>query len=239
YYQFVHAVKGMGEACLKFDTPVTGGNVSFYNQSPDGPVYPTPTIGMVGLLESIDEKMTLDFRNPGDIIYLIGEPGKDINSSEYLHKIIGEEFSPAPYFDLDTEYNLQQTVLLLIKNKLIVSAHDVSEGGLVVTLFESSFYRELGFEVSMKLPGGREDAYWFGEAQSRVVISVQQNQQAGFIKNMETSGTAFSELGRVTKGDILVSGENWGFINEWKDIYDNAIGNYLRKEQSADALTPI
>src|SRR6187455_803093 len=114
YYQFVNAIKGMGEACVKFDTPVTGGNVSFYNQSPDGPVYPTPTIGMVGLLDSVAEKMTMDFKETGDIIYLIGESRNDINSSEYLHKIVGEEFSPAPYFDLDEEFRVQQAVASLI-----------------------------------------------------------------------------------------------------------------------------
>ena len=89
YYQFVHAIKGMGEACRKFDTPVTGGNVSFYNQNPDGAVYPTPTIGMVGLLENIDDKMTMDFKDEGDIIFLIGKSNDDINSSEYLHKFMG------------------------------------------------------------------------------------------------------------------------------------------------------
>ena len=87
YYQFVHAVKGMGEACRKFDTPVTGGNVSFYNQNPDGAVYPTPTIGMVGLLDDLEDKMTMDFKQPGDVIYLLGKSHNDINSSEYLHKI--------------------------------------------------------------------------------------------------------------------------------------------------------
>jgi phosphoribosylformylglycinamidine synthase II len=139
YYQFVNAIKGMGEACIKFDTPVTGGNVSFYNQSPDGPVYPTPTIGMVGLLENVDDKMTMDFKQAGDVIYLIGISRDDINSSEYLHKIHGVEYSPAPYFDLEEEFSLQRKIEKLIKEKLVVSAHDVSEGGLFVTLTESGF----------------------------------------------------------------------------------------------------
>jgi len=108
YYQFVHAIRGMGDACRKFDTPVTGGNVSFYNQGPDGPVYPTPTIGMVGLLDSIDDRMTLDFKEAGDIIFLLGESSADINSSEYLHKIRGIEYSPAPHFDIEEEFRLQQ-----------------------------------------------------------------------------------------------------------------------------------
>ena len=103
YYQFVNAVKGMGDACMKFNTPVTGGNVSFYNQNPEGPVYPTPTIGMVGLLEDRRNKMTLDFKEPGDLIFMLGKYRNDINSSEYLYSIHGVEFSPAPHFDLDEE----------------------------------------------------------------------------------------------------------------------------------------
>src|SRR6185436_18513255 len=115
YFQFVKAVQGMGEACRKFNTPVTGGNVSFYNQNPDGPVYPTPTIGMVGVLENINEKMTLDFKKEGDVIYLIGSSKNDIASSQYLSKICAVEFSPAPYFELDEEYQLQQKITELIK----------------------------------------------------------------------------------------------------------------------------
>ncbi|MGI8583528.1 MAG: phosphoribosylformylglycinamidine synthase subunit PurL, partial [Chitinophagaceae bacterium] len=169
FYQFVYAIKGMTEACKKFDTPVTGGNVSFYNQSPLGPVYPTPTIGMVGLLDNIEDKMTLDFKTQGDVIYMLGESKSDINSSEYLHKILGVEFSPAPYFSLDEEFKLHQTIRGLIKNKLIQSAHDVSEGGLFITLTESSFHRDLGFKVNQHKTAIRKDAYWFGEAQGRVV----------------------------------------------------------------------
>jgi phosphoribosylformylglycinamidine synthase len=121
----------------KFDTPVTGGNVSFYNQNPDGPVYPTPTIGMVGLLENINEKMTLDFKKEGDVIYLLGKSTNDINSSQYLAKVCNVEFSPAPYFELEEEFSLQQKIAELINKKLIQSAHDISEGGLFVTLCES------------------------------------------------------------------------------------------------------
>src|SRR5262245_8041849 len=171
YYQFVQAIKGMGEACRKFDTPVTGGNVSFYNQNPDGPVYPTPTIGMVGLLENINEKMTLDFKEEGHVIYLLGKATNDINSSQYLAKIQNVEFSPAPYFELEEEFSLQQKIAELINKKLIRSAHDISDGGLFITLCESGFSRELGFTLETK-DGLREDAYLFGEGQSRAVVSV-------------------------------------------------------------------
>src|SRR4029077_14218933 len=94
YYQFVEAIKGMGDACRKFNTPVTGGNVSFYNQNPDGAVYPTPTIRMVGVLDNVNRKMTMDFKAAGDMIFMIGTSRGDINSSEYLHKVQGVEFSP-------------------------------------------------------------------------------------------------------------------------------------------------
>jgi phosphoribosylformylglycinamidine synthase subunit PurL len=229
YWQFSNAIKGMGEACIKFDTPVTGGNVSFYNQSPDGPVYPTPTIGMVGLLESVADKMTMNFKNKGDAIYLIGESRNDINSSEYLHKIIGEEFSPCPYFDLEEEYNLQQAVSSLIKQKLISSAHDVSEGGLFVTLLESAFTNNLGFSATQNDDSIRSDAYWFGEAQSRVVVSVSSAQETAFNAALKASNISFAKLGDVTSGYIKIGTENWGDIAKWKMKYDNVIGELMGK----------
>ena len=128
YYQFKHSIDGMAKACRKFETPVTGGNVSFYNQSGDGTaVYPTPTIGMVGIIEKSEHIMTLDFKNEGDIIYLIGESKNDINSSQYLAKYLNINESPVPYFDLDKEYELQNHVLDLIKENLLQSCHDISE----------------------------------------------------------------------------------------------------------------
>lgn len=225
YYQFVHAIKGMGDACRKFNTPVTGGNVSFYNQNPDGPVYPTPTIGMVGLLDDINDKMTLHFKNDGDIIYLVGASQNCITSSEYLHKLKKVEFSPAPHFDIDEELALHETILSLIKNKHIISAHDVSEGGLICALLESAFYNNLGFDVAKASDNLRNDAYWFGEAQSRVVISVAADKADAF--EAVLNGKAFTKLGTVTAGSVNVDGNNWGTINTWKEKYDNAIGSLM------------
>ena len=225
YYQFVYALKGMGEACKKFDTPVTGGNVSFYNQSPDGPVYPTPTIGMVGLLENINDKMTLDFKEEGDIIFLVGKSGNDINSSEYLHKICGVEYSPAPKFDLDEEFAMQKKISELIKKKIISSAHDVSEGGLFVTLIESSFNNNLGFDVVANDYKLRKDAMWFGEAQSRVAVSVPEMNVEMFKKAM--GNHPYEELGFVTNGSIEVDGMYWGTIDDWQEKYDTAIETHM------------
>jgi phosphoribosylformylglycinamidine synthase len=245
YYQFVNAVKGMGEACLKFDTPVTGGNVSFYNQSPDGPVYPTPTIGMVGLVEDLNKKMTLDFKKPGDVIYLLGTPKNDISSSEYVHKICGIEYSPAPYFDLDEEYQLQDTIKGLIENDLVQSVHDISEGGLITALLEKGFNRSMGFDVNSISESGddnnpiRKDAFWFGEAQSRVVVSVTEVHIANFLRHLKKSKIIHAELGKVTPGDIKIDGENWGSIKDWKELYDTAIEKYLSKELESEGALGI
>ncbi len=225
YYQFVESIKGMSEACLKFDTPVTGGNVSFYNQSPSGPVYPTPTIGMVGLLENLESKMTLDFKQEGDVIYLLGKNPQDFNCSEYLHKICNVEFSPAPYLDLEEEFRLHETVSSLIKNKMIFSAHDISEGGLFVTLAESGFFRNLGFNVKQQSDSIRKDAYWFGEAQGRVVITVNIKKAELFEHELKIP---FEKIGTVTPGEIIMDNESWGNISDWKNKYNNAIGNYLK-----------
>ena len=225
YYQFVESIKGMTTACNKFNTPVTGGNVSFYNQSPSGPVYPTPTIGMVGLLDNAVNKMTLDFKNEGDIIYLLGVNKNDIGCSEYLHKICGIEFSPAPYFNLDEEFRLHEAVSSLISKKMIQSAHDVSEGGLFVTLAESSLNRSLGFKVTQTDDQIRKDAFWFGEAQGRVVVTVKPDEADEFEKFLNIP---FEKLGTVTSGDIIADNENWGNIEVWSEKYDNAIGNYFQ-----------
>lgn len=233
YYQFVNAIKGMGDACRKFDTPVTGGNVSFYNQNPDGAVYPTPTIGMVGLLDSVKSKMTLDFKEEGDVLFLLGKSYDDIASSEYLHKIRKVEMSPAPHFDIEEEYVLQQKVAELIGKRLVHSAHDVSEGGLFVTLAESAFPRGLGFDVTTSDAAIRPDAYWFGEAQSRVVVSVAASKVEEFLKAL--GGFPAAQLGVVTGGEFVVDGAGWGSVEEWKDKYDRSLENYMARLVDAGA----
>ncbi|MCW3119316.1 MAG: phosphoribosylformylglycinamidine synthase, partial [Chitinophagaceae bacterium] len=236
YYQFVHAIKGMGEACLKFDTPVTGGNVSFYNQNPDGPINPTPTIGMVGVLENVNNKMTLDFKNEGNVIYVLGKLNNDINCSEYLHKICGLDFSPAPYFDLDEEFALHAKVEELISRKIVQSAHDVSEGGLFVMLCEAGFNRELGFSIITK-DNLRKDAFLFGESQGRVVVTIAIED----IKKFETilGDYPYEKIGVVSSGEMVIDGEFWGTIDWWKDKYDEAIEGYLYKEGAGAALSSI
>ena len=226
YYQFVKAVTGMGDACRKFKTPVTGGNVSFYNQNPDGPVYPTPTIGMVGIVADFNNRMTLNYKEPGEVILLIGKQQNDIGSSEYLHKLKKRDYSPAPYFNLDEEFAVQEFISNSIKEKLIKSAHDISEGGLIITLLESGFPNDLGFSVSAKSTI-RKDAYWFGEAQGRIVVSCSTLNAERLTRNAKAAGIEVIELGTVTDGNIKVNGEDWGSITEWKEKYDTAIEKLL------------
>jgi phosphoribosylformylglycinamidine synthase len=237
YYQFVNAVKGMGEACRKFGTPVTGGNVSFYNQNPDGPVFPTPTIGMVGLVEDIRNRMTMDFKKEGDLIYVLGSLFDDINCSEYLHKIVGIEYSPAPPFDLDQEYELQKKLLQLIDKQLITSAHDISEGGLFVALCESAFVREKGFNLTTSVISEerkiRPDAFLFGESQGRVVVSVEPDKQKLFESNLHTFPYLY--IGAVTSGELIIGEQDFRTIQLWKELYETAIEKHLAGELTSEA----
>ncbi|MEM9982017.1 MAG: AIR synthase related protein, partial [Bacteroidota bacterium] len=229
YWQFVGAIKGMKKACEKFGTPVTGGNVSFYNQSSDeGPVFPTPTIGMLGLLEEPTHKMTLDFKQVGDLIYLLGESKNCIASSQYLYSYVGTKASGTPRFNLEDEFELQKVIKKLIRKGLIRSAHDVSDGGLFITLAESAMVRDLGF--SIKTDGKfRKDAYLFGESQSRVVISVAKEQKEKFEKWMRGRGVNYTRLGHVIKTGYRVDGEVLISSKKAKALYNNTLGKYLEK----------
>jgi len=230
YWQFVGSVKGMTKACLKFATPVTGGNVSFYNQSVvDGveiPVFPTPTIGMLGVVEDKTKTMSLNFKKKGDLIFLVGESKECINSSEYLYSFHNVKGSPAPYFNLDDEYEMHQTIKSLIKNNLINAAHDVADGGLFIALAEMSFVDDLGFEI-VSDSEIREDAFLFGEAQGRVVVSVDTAVEDEFIDAMIASKTPFTLLGHVTQGKMVVDDEHYGFSKDVKVKFDNALGDII------------
>lgn len=225
YYQFVNAIKGMGDACRRLDTPVTGGNVSFYNQSEDGPVYPTPTIGMVGVLDNLSQKMSLGFKHAGDAIYMLGVNTGDINCSEYLHHLCGVTHSPAPHFILDDEEKLQNRLLKLIRSKMVKSAHDISEGGLFACLLESAMAHDLGFNITTR-SDVRKDGTLFGEGQSRVVVTVNADVQALF--EAELTDVQFTKLGFVTAdASITIDDEGWGYISDWKTAYDTALEKLL------------
>jgi phosphoribosylformylglycinamidine synthase II len=233
YWQFVGAIKGMSAACKKFQTPVTGGNVSFYNQTAneDGsakPVFPTPTIGMLGVMKDKSLQTTLDFKYKGDLIYLLGVPRNDINSSEYLYTYHEVKNSPAPFFDLEEEFRLQECVKGLIKNNFISSAHDVSDGGLFVTLCEMGMPNSLGFDI---VTDGeiRKDAFLFGESQSRIAVTVVDDYEDEFLDFVTESNVQVILLGHVTKGRLTIDDENFGFIEDYRHLYENSIAEEMAK----------
>ena len=227
YWQFVGAIKGMGTACIKFQTPVTGGNVSFYNQSSyEGPVFPTPTIGMLGVLKDKSTRMTLNFKNEGDSIYLIGSSKNDISSSEYLYSFHKVKNSAAPAFNIDEEYEVHKAVKTLIQERAIQSAHDCADGGLFITLLESAMPSGLGFNISTN-EEVRKDAFLFGEAQSRVIVSVKKEDEDKFIDLMMDSGAEFEYIGDVTGKAMVIDDESFGTVAEAKALFDSALGNIL------------
>lgn len=233
YWQFVGAIKGMGAACKRFQTPVTGGNVSFYNQTvnEDGsarPVFPTPTIGMLGVMKDKSLQTTLDFKYKGDLIYLLGVPRNDIASSEYLAAVHGVRVSPAPYFDLEEEFRLQDCLKGLIRNNYISAAHDVSDGGLFVTLCEMAMPNMLGFDIVTDSEI-RKDAFLFGESQSRVVVTVVEDYEEEFLDFVGEQNVQLMLLGHVTKGRITVDEENFGFIADLQSLYDSSIAEEMAR----------
>jgi phosphoribosylformylglycinamidine synthase len=227
YYQFVEAIRGMGDACRAFETPVTGGNVSFYNQNPDGPVFPTPTIGMVGVLDDFATRLSLGFKQAGDLIYLVGKVVDDIACSEYLYQLKGVKYSPAPYFNLEEELAVQQFIASANLKKLLASAHDISEGGVIISLLESAYPSLLGFTVTAQEASTRNDAFWMGEAQGRVIVSVKPEWQDSFLQLAKEAAIPVMALGTVAEKNVQVNGENWGNIETFRNEYDTAIESFM------------
>jgi phosphoribosylformylglycinamidine synthase len=230
YWEFVMAVKGMGKACSAFNTPVTGGNVSFYNQTTIGgiskAVNPTPVIGMLGILEDKSYLTSLAFKQKGDMIYLVGNLSNDICSSEYLYSYHKVKLSPAPEFDLEFEVKLNKILQELAKKSLVNSMHDVSDGGLYITLLESAMPNNLGFDITTASEV-RTDAFLFGEAQGRVVVSVPIEKEMDFVDFMMKNKFPFYTLGHVTKGELRIDDISFGFISDAKEKYETALEKLL------------
>ena len=233
YWQFSQVIKGMGDACKAFGTPVTGGNVSFYNhtvtEKRNIPVFPTPTIGMVGIVPDVSKRMSLDFKTKGDLIFLLGPSKDDIASSEYLvrhHKI---ERSPAPYFDLEEEMRLHTMLLMLIRKGHINAAHDVSDGGLWTTLVEMGLPRGLGFDIVTDSEV-RPDAFLFGEGQGRVVVTVDQDNEDEFLDLLHASRVQMILLGHVTQGKLVVDDERFAMIEDARRTYEEAIPKAMAEQ---------
>jgi len=233
YWQFAQAIAGMGEACKKFDTPVTGGNVSFYNESPETAVYPTPTIGMVGLVEDLKHITTSFFKDEGDIIYLLGEDKEEIGGSEYLKIIHNKVAGDSPSIDLDEEKKLQDTLLNLIRKGLIKSAHDISEGGIVSALAECCIInqeKQIGCEVEIPIKS-RVDFSLFSESQSRIIISASSSDSDKLEHELKRSGITFIKLGSVKGNSFKIKNIFTIDLDVLSDIYFNTIPKIMSSEE--------
>jgi phosphoribosylformylglycinamidine synthase len=230
YWQFVHAVKGMGDACRKFNTPVTGGNVSFYNQSvlkdKIEPIYPTPTIGMIGLINDQNHFTSLSFQHEGDCLILIGKTSDDLNQSEYIKRVFNINESKCPRFELEEEYHLQQVIKNVIRNTRVRSVHDIAEGGLFMNLLESGFENGKGFEITnpTKL---RDDVFLLSESQSRVVVSIAPEFKNSLTDLLAQNDLDFVELGSVTGSEIRIGTDSLGSIEDWKNTYDHKLAQLI------------
>ncbi|MFO7668470.1 MAG: phosphoribosylformylglycinamidine synthase subunit PurL [Bacteroidales bacterium] len=230
YNDFAESVKGIGRVCRKMKIPVVAGNVSFHNLTQNGEeitsIIPTPVVGMLGILDRMEDVMTVNFRRKGDVIFIIGRSDNDISSSEYLSFVHLVHESAAPKFDLDYEIMLQGVVKELIRRRLVRSAHDVSLGGLFVTLVECALPGGLGFDVTSPAEI-RGDAFLFGESQSRVVVSVSSEQETEFLDFMMDSGIHFSALGHVTKEELRIDDVSFGFITDYARDFEKSLEQIL------------
>lgn len=231
YYTLNQAVRGISEACSVFSTPVVSGNVSLYNETQGRPVYPTPVIGMLGILEDVSRRLTAAFQRPSCPVFLLGggvaQPAGSLSGSEYLETVHGE-VAGLPSVDLHAEYRLQQLVLRAHAEGLLLSAHDCSDGGLAVTLAESAILGDVGFAGSAGIDG-RLDAALFGEAQGRIVASMVPDifRQGGGVARLHDLaaelGVPVARLGSTVEGDGFSFGPVVTTVTAIREAYETAI----------------
>ena len=229
YWQFKEAVTGMGEMCRQLNTPVTGGNVSFYNETVDSAVYPTPVIGMVGVLDNISQKTSLDFKDSGDFIVTLGALNGCVGGSEYLKSEHGKIEGPIPPLNEELELRVQELCLEAIKKGIIKSAHDLSDGGLAVNISESIMSAKSGIgaklDIDRKL---RDDELLFGECQSVIIVSLNEDQLYDLILLAQGMDVYTQTIGRVTNDATLIIND---LINvsraKLEPVYMNTLRNLL------------
>jgi phosphoribosylformylglycinamidine synthase len=227
FWQFKEAVTGIGEACRALNTPVTGGNVSFYNETGDTAVFPTPVIGMVGLLENIEQSTTIEYKDAGDFIVTLGALNGCLGGSEYLRTIHGKIQGPIPHLNLELEMGIQELCLDAIKKGIIKSAHDLSDGGLAVNISESLIHSKKGLGARLDVVRKLQNSeLLFGECQSVIVVTLEEGALYELILLAQKLDMHTQTIGRVTDTNSLI-------INDQIDIsrtkLENAYFNSLEK----------
>ena len=240
-WQFAKAVEGMGAACRALDIPITGGNVSLYNETDGTAVLPTPTLGVVGLLERADRVVTRAFKSAGDVIVLMGDNRAELGGSEYLKVMHGSIRGVPPALDLDRERALQHVLVDGAAAGIIRSAHDCAEGGLAVTLAECSFDTGLGSEVNVSAvavdaPAMGDIATLFGEAASRVVVSVAPERAHQLLAQAAAAAVPAAVIGRVGGNHIRLSIDGRIAVDESlkvaEQIWSTAIDKYFESKKA-------
>ena len=224
YWQFKEAIEGMREACLEFDTPVTGGNVSFYNESNNYTVYPTPVIGMLGLIEDVNYITSSYFKDEGDLIYLIGETKNEIGGSEFLKTIFNRVEGEIPEIDLKIEKKTIEILLRTIRSGFIKSAHDLSDGGLAVALAECCVMnrkKKIGAKVNLNIKF-RSDFYLFSESQSRFIVTISPENQVEFEKLFDETPIKLEKIGIVEGKNLVINNLIDLSLDEIEDAYYNS-----------------
>jgi len=257
FWQLREAVEGAAEACRAFGTPVTGGNVSLYNESPAGVVDPTPTIGMVGLIDKEEHITTQWFKNAGDEIILVGKVGDELGGSRFLKVCHGKRIGPPPHVDLAREIEIQNAVRDLIRAGLVRSAHDCSEGGLAVALAESCFNPTglYGADVDLGgveaavpaasseyLAGDTPATALFNESQSRIVISVTPENLEKTMSILQKGNVPHQRLGTVTGDELRIRANIENFRWPITDLYDdwwNSIRRLVESDSSAERIPSL
>lgn len=204
FWQLEKAVDGMAEACRKLGTPVIGGNVSLYNENAKGAIYPTPVVGMVGLVHDVDHITTQGFKREGDVVFLLGETKAELGGSEFQYVVHGVTEGRPPALDLDAEKKLLDTVLAAIQRGLVASAHDLSEGGLAVALAESCISGRVGADISLATDL-RADIALFSESQSRLLLSASPEQADALAEWLAANGVVYQKIGIVKGTDLNLS----------------------------------
>jgi phosphoribosylformylglycinamidine synthase subunit PurL len=222
FWQLREAVEGIAEACRAFGTPVTGGNVSLYNESPAGVVDPTPTIGMVGLIDEERHITTQWFKNADDVVILVGQAGNELGGSQFLKVCHGRKQGPPPHVDLELEIKVQNAVRDLIREGLVKSAHDCSEGGLTVALTECCLNPSgfLGVDVDLNLSDTATEIL-FNESQSRIVISVAADDAEKTMSILQERGVPYRQLGKVGDDELRIRINEETFRWPIVDLYDD------------------
>ena len=209
FWQFVQSIEGIVESCKAFRLPVVSGNVSFYNETAESVIHPSPLIGMVGVLDDVSQNVGMGFQDEGDVVVLLGQCRNELGGSEYLAFVHGIEAGVPPELDLDLELNVQRLTLAAIRRGLIQSAHDTSDGGLAVTIAESCIVGKIGASLELKPSmtpekGVRLDAVIFGETQSRIVVSTKAENLEALQNMAQTVGVPMTVLGNVGGGHLTI-----------------------------------